>query len=258
MVSKPRRLREAFSERWSQRRDSPTAFTSWLRKLKRPLVASTTLSVTSRGRAANQCPMTSSDTPLTYTLAVSTRLPPASTKESRMAKASASGVSEPKYIVPRAIFPTAIPVLPSLRCNMANYLSCESQGAGTTDVVRGFLNTSSLDAETHPVYFSDGSGPGPTDEWPDGTFTRAGRAITGCSPSGHHSLATISQTTAFARTAKDSEVLGENQLPGQGTRWPLKWPLEVGGNPTAVEISRLRHHSLFIYPTLVHHAGIER
>jgi hypothetical protein len=66
------------------------------------------------------------------------------------------------------------------------------------------------------------------------------------------------ETAACARTAKDSEGLGENQLPGQGTRRPLKWPLDVGGNPPAVEIAGLRHYPLLVYPTLVHHAGIER
>jgi len=66
-------LREAFKERWSQRRIRPAEFTSWL-ALKRPFVASKTWSVTSLGRAANQGPMTSSETPFTYTFAVSTRL----------------------------------------------------------------------------------------------------------------------------------------------------------------------------------------
>jgi hypothetical protein len=78
-------------------------------------------------RLKAQAPIIWSETPPTYTSAVSTRLPPASTYASRIAKASASGVSEPKYMVPRAIFDTEIPVFPSLRFNMAKpFIECRS------------------------------------------------------------------------------------------------------------------------------------
>jgi hypothetical protein len=73
-------------------------------------VASTTGSVASAERLANQRPMISSDLPSPYTSAVSTIVPPASTKRSSCWCAPTSSVSTPKVIVPRHKLDTAQPL----------------------------------------------------------------------------------------------------------------------------------------------------
>src|SRR5580704_2297015 len=114
--SSPSRRSEASSARVRWRAESPAPFgeSSWPRA-KRPLVASTTSSVTSAGRLANQRPMISSDRPSPYTSAVSTRLPPASMKRSSCWCAPCSSVSTPNVIVPRHRLDTAQPLRPRVR-----------------------------------------------------------------------------------------------------------------------------------------------
>src|SRR6185437_14752621 len=118
--SSPSRRSEASSARVRWRADSPAPFGEPSPPCgKRPLVASTTGSVRSVGRLANQRPMISSDRPAAYTSAVSTRLPPASMKRSSWACEPASSVSAPNVIVPRHRADTAQPLLPSVRYSMA-------------------------------------------------------------------------------------------------------------------------------------------
>jgi hypothetical protein len=78
MASTPSRRREASTAVERCRADKPTPFgVSSIGK--RPLVASTTRLVMSDGRAFSHRPTISSETPVEYTSAVSTKLPYAST-----------------------------------------------------------------------------------------------------------------------------------------------------------------------------------
>src|SRR4029077_10676733 len=114
--SRPSRRSEASSARVRWRADSPAPFgESSPPSGRRPLVASTTGSVTSAGRLANQRPMISSDLPSPYTSAVSTKLPPASPKRSSCSCAPGSSVSTPNVIVPRHRLDTAQPLCPRVR-----------------------------------------------------------------------------------------------------------------------------------------------
>ena len=81
----------------------------------RPLVASTTRSVTAAGRAASQLPMICSEAPALYTSAVSTSVPPACRNRSSWRCASGSSVSWPNVIVPSARVETAQPLRPRVR-----------------------------------------------------------------------------------------------------------------------------------------------
>ena len=107
-------MSDASSARVSCRRERPEAFGASVMP-KRPFVASTTRSVTSEGRSANQRPMISSETPRLYTFAVSTNVPPAATNVSSCSCEPASSVSEPKVMVPRQRVETAQPLDPRVR-----------------------------------------------------------------------------------------------------------------------------------------------
>ena len=106
-----------------RRREAPVPLGPGLIR-KRPLVATTTLSRALRD--ASQAPKTRSERPsCPYTSAVSTKLTPASSARSRMAKVSSwldetlciidFSSASPKVMAPRQSTETCVPVVPSWR-----------------------------------------------------------------------------------------------------------------------------------------------